>query len=154
MLRPLYLEKTGLKGINGKDLVYVTFIVNPQIEQLKELYTQVTLNEQAYKDNIILDSFHSATIEGARTTVDNVKRAMSEKPKSKDDKMVVNSINGLTKDESMLLIKMKKRKGAEITVEKCARILEITNASANNLLKGMVDKGYLEKVDNIYKPKV
>ncbi|HHX11323.1 MAG TPA: Fic family protein, partial [Clostridiales bacterium] len=94
MLRQMYQENIGLKGINDEDLVYVTIVVNPQIERLKELYTQVTLNEQAYKDNIMLDSFHSATIEGARTTVDNVKRAMTEKPKSKDDKMVVNSING------------------------------------------------------------
>lgn len=93
MLRQMYKKKIGLKGINGEDLVYVTFIVNPQIERLKELYTQVTLNEQAYKDNIVLDSFHSATIEGARTTVGNVKRAMTAKPKTKDDKMVVNSRN-------------------------------------------------------------
>nr|WP_308545730.1 Fic family protein [uncultured Lachnoclostridium sp.] len=338
MLRQMYQEKIGLKGINDEDLVYVTFIVNPQIERLKELYTQVTLNEQAYQENIVLDSFHSATIEGARTTVDNVVKAMKEKPKTKDDKMVVNSINGyyyalnnhytidnllelwkivtedvcdnqdkvgsrfrtgmvyignetetihtpeipekleermaslykyidnainhsdednvilaaivyhfyfvyihpfadgngrtsrimmasimhhegydkvgalpisrcindrlsryynsleeseivrkegknkyiditpflaemldilelamlsalasqngLTKNESMLLIKMKKHKGAEITIEKCASILEITKANASRLLQGMVDKGYLEKVDNVYKPKV
>lgn len=338
MLRQMYQESTGLKGINDEDLVYVTINVNPQIERLKELYAQIPLNEQAYQENIVLDSFHSATIEGARTTVDNVVKAMKEKPQSKDDKMVVNSINGyyyalnhpntienllelwkivteevcdnqdkigdkfrtgmvyignetetihtpevpekldermaslykyldsainhsdednvilaaivyhfyfvyihpfadgngrtarimmasimhhagydkigtlpisrcindklsryynsleeseiwkrdgkkpylditsflaemldilelamlsaiasqsgLTKSESILLIKMKKHKGAEITVEKCANILEITKVSARRLLQGMVDKGYLEKVDNMYKPKV
>ena len=338
MLRALYQEKIGLKGIDDEELVYVTFIVNPQIEKLKELYTQLILNKQAYQDNIVLDSFHSATIEGARTTVDNVVNAMKDKPKTKDDQMVVNSINayyyafnnlntienllelwkivtkdvcdnqdkvgsrfrtamvyignetqtihtpevpekiekrmaslynyldkvinqsdednallaaiiyhfyfvyihpfadgngrtarimmasimhhagydkvgalpisrcindrlsryynsleeseevkkganskylditpfiaemldvlelamlsaiasqnGLTKNESMLLIKMKKRKGAEITVEKCASILEITNSSAKNLLQGMVDKGYLIKIGNIYRSKV
>ena len=338
MLRQMYQEGIGLKGINDEDLVYVTFIIKPQIERIKELYAQVTFNEQAYQENVVLDSFHSATIEGARTTVDNVVKAMTEKPKTKDDKMVVNSIrgyyyalnhpntienllelwkvitedvcdnqdkvgsrfrtgmvyignetetihtpevpekleermaslykyldntinhsdednvilaaivyhfyfvyihpfadgngrtsrimmasimhhegydkvgvlpisrcindrlnsyynsleeseiwsgegkkpylditpflaemldvlelamlsaiasqSGLTKNESMLLIKMKKHKGAEITIEKCASILKITKASASRLLQGMVDKGYLEKVNNVYKPKV
>ena len=67
---------------------------------------------------------------------------------------MIASQNGLTKNESMLLIKMKKNKGAEITTEKCASILEITKANAHNLLKGMVEKGYLERVDNVYRPKV
>ena len=64
------------------------------------------------------------------------------------------SQNGLTKNESMLLIKTKKHKGAEITIEKCASILDISKASASSLLQDMVDKGYLVKLGNIYIPKV
>lgn len=338
MLRRMYQEGIGLKGINDEDLICVTYIIKPQIEKLRELYNLVTVYEQAYQENIVLDSFHSATIEGARTTVDNVVKAMKERPKTKDDKMVVNSIkgyyyalnhpntienlfelwrivtedvcdnqdkvgdrfrtgmvfigneteiihtpekpdkleekitalykyidnsinhsdednvilaamvyhfyfvyihpyadgngrtarimmasimhhqgydkvgalpisrcindrlnryyksleeseivrkegkakylditpflaemldilelaiqsaiasqNGLTKNEIMLLIKMKKHKGAEVKLEKCASILNISMDNASSLLNGMVTKGYLEKVGNVYKPKV
>lgn len=64
------------------------------------------------------------------------------------------SQNGLTKNESMLLMKMKKRKGADITIEKCASVLDISKASASSLLQDMVHKGYLVKEGNVYKPKV
>ena len=43
--------------------------------------------------SILLDSYSSATIEGAVTTVEQVKRCFSS-PKTKDDKMVVNTVKG------------------------------------------------------------
>lgn len=64
------------------------------------------------------------------------------------------SKNDLTKDESILLIKMKKHNGAEITLEKTASILNTTQEHAFQILQGMVEKGYLEKKDNLYKSKV
>lgn len=46
------------------------------------------------QDTVLLDPFYSATIEGARTTVENVKRSL-ENPKNKSDRMVVNNMKAL-----------------------------------------------------------
>lgn len=43
-------------------------------------------------DTVLLDSFHSATIEGARTTIENVKKSLTA-PGSKSDRMVVNNLH-------------------------------------------------------------
>ena len=85
----------GLKGINDETLVYgLSQDVATQLETINILYQNFKVTDTAYRDNVIIDSYHSATIEGARTTVDNVIRAIDSKKGSKDDRMVVNSING------------------------------------------------------------
>jgi Fic family protein len=47
-------------------------------------------------DTVLLDSFHSAAIEGARTTIESVKRSIG-KPKNKSDRMVINNMKALDK---------------------------------------------------------
>lgn len=47
-------------------------------------------------DTVLFESFHSATIEGARTTIESVKKSLNE-PKSKSDIMVVNNMKALDK---------------------------------------------------------
>ena len=85
----------GLKGINEESLVYViSQDIDTQLETIQILYRNLIVTDKAYRDNVIIDSYHSATIEGARTTVDNVKKAIESKKGSKDDRMAVNSVTG------------------------------------------------------------
>jgi len=64
------------------------------LETIQILYNNLIVTDKAYWDNVIIDSYHLATIEGARTTVDNVKKAIESKKGSKDDRMAVNSVTG------------------------------------------------------------
>lgn len=85
----------GLMGINDEKLVYIIGQgLDTQLQTINILYQNFKVTDKAYHDNVIIDSYHSATIEGARTTVDNVKRAIESKKGTKDDRMVVNSVNG------------------------------------------------------------
>ena len=78
-------------GIKGESVcLSMTDELLSQVNSIKTIYPNVSKKNKA-KDIILLDAYHSATIEGARTTVDNVKRVFAE-PKSKDDKMVVNTV--------------------------------------------------------------
>ena len=80
-----------LHGINN-EAMYI--VLNEDIikllETISKLYASVT-DTAKVSEVILLDSYHSATIEGARTTVDNVRRSY-EHPDTKDDKMVVNTM--------------------------------------------------------------
>lgn len=96
--RDLFKEELPLKGIHGERFM---FIHDPelkmQLEYLQNLYEK-TEPLEFYTDRIILDAYHSATIEGARTTIENVKISLEKGKKedaSKDDRMVVNSVNGM-----------------------------------------------------------
>lgn len=62
------------------------------VKSIQTVYQKVTKRNKV-QDIILLDAYHSETIEGARTTVDHVKKAFS-KPNTKDDKMVVNTVKG------------------------------------------------------------
>lgn len=82
-----------LRGIGGEQIcLSVTDEILSSVKSVQTIYQKVTKKNKV-RDIILLDAYHSATIEGARTTVDNVKRVFSE-PKSKDDKMVINTIKG------------------------------------------------------------
>lgn len=86
----------GLKGISNEILTFVPMQpIMLQIDTIKLLYSNLLVTDSVCKENIILDSYYSCTIEGARTTVENVKKAIKSNPSTKDDKMVVNSISGL-----------------------------------------------------------
>ena len=43
---------------------------------------------------ILIDAYSSATIEGARTSIENVRKAFGAKKKSKSDQMVINTVAG------------------------------------------------------------
>ena len=92
--RKQHREVLPLHGLKDT-LIYMvqTEEIQNRLKSIDSLYQKVR-GEQKVKDVILLDAFHSATIEGAKTTVENVRKAY-EKPKSKDDKMVVNTIHGM-----------------------------------------------------------
>lgn len=92
--RKLHRELLPLSGLQNAKLYFVqTEEMQRRLESIDSLYQKVS-REHKVKDIILLDAYHSATIEGARTTVEDVRRAY-EKPKSKDNKMVVNTIHGM-----------------------------------------------------------
>ena len=80
-----------LKGIHGEKLCLTA--AEKLLERAKELdaeYSKLPVH-RGVKDIILLDAYSSATIEGARTTVAQVKARLSD-PQTKDDRMVVNTI--------------------------------------------------------------
>lgn len=82
-----------LPGLLGEKL-YLTGVT-----QLREKAAELEIMYQALpehrdvKDTILLDAWSSATIEGARTTVAQVKQSFAD-PESKDDLMVINTVKG------------------------------------------------------------
>lgn len=82
-----------LPGIHGEKL-YLTGItlLRKRAAELNALYDQLSTH-RGVKDTILLDAYSSATIEGARTTVEKVKQSFSN-PRTKDDRMVINTIAG------------------------------------------------------------
>lgn len=88
------IKELSLRGIKDETLVYVeTQELLKQLALVEEVYQKVSADKKV-KDMVLIDSFHSATIEGARTTVAEVRRAF-ELPRTKDDKMVVNTVKGM-----------------------------------------------------------
>lgn len=82
-----------LPGIHSEKL-YLTGItqLRQRAAELNTLYDQLP-SHRGFKDTILLDAWSSATIEGARTTVERVKQSFAN-PKTKDDRMVINTISG------------------------------------------------------------
>ena len=82
-----------LSGLHGEKL----FLTGVQALRKKEaeldaLYQQLP-EHRGTRDTLLRDAWSSATIEGARTTVQQVK-ACFDNPRTKDDRMVVNTIAG------------------------------------------------------------
>lgn len=86
--------KISLPGIHGAALYYVPGdSLNEQLFMIDRLYKSVS-NEQKVKSVILLDAYHSATIEGAKTTIEQVGKVIA-KPETKHDKMVINTFKTL-----------------------------------------------------------
>ena len=96
MSRKLNVVRVGLKGIHREDLIYTsTNNLRNKLDVLSNLYKKVLNTDLvASKETILIEGYYSATIEGARTTVDYVKNCFSN-PKGKDEKMVVNTYKAL-----------------------------------------------------------
>lgn len=82
-----------LPGLHGEKL-YLTGItaLRTKAEELDAMYEKLPAH-RGVKDTILLDAWSSATIEGARTTVEKVRKSF-DNPKTKDDRMVINTIAG------------------------------------------------------------
>lgn len=92
--RKAHREKISLQGLENTTLSMVqTDTVKERLLSIENLYQRLD-NRQKAKEIILLDAYHSATIEGARTTVENVRKVYND-PRSKDDKMVVNTIHAM-----------------------------------------------------------
>lgn len=82
-----------LQGLSGEKL-YLTGVTQLREKAAElELMYQALPEHRGVKDTILLDAWSSATIEGARTTVAQVRKSFDD-PKTKDDRMVVNAIAG------------------------------------------------------------
>ena len=96
---------TGLTGFNGESIVYnISSEMKESLGFIQNNINKITKSD--YKEVIIFDSYYSATIEGAKTTIEEVRQAYRSKNKTKSQKMVLNSIaankyaidNGITQD--------------------------------------------------------
>lgn len=92
--RKIHKELVPLQGLEST-LIYMVLTeeIKNKLISIDNLCGKINSNHKV-KDVILLDAYHSATIEGARTTVENVLKAY-DKPKTKDDKMVINTIHGM-----------------------------------------------------------
>ena len=82
---------TRLIGINGENIV---FRYSNEVKEYKKYIDNEILkvsNSLNVSESILLDAYSSATIEGARTTVERVKNVINN-PVTKDDKMIINAI--------------------------------------------------------------
>ena len=77
-----------------KNIADIKYTVNYNLLQRAKKELQNVSHNSNYKENLIIDSYNSATIEGARTTVERVKKSLNN-PKTKDDKMVANNVKVL-----------------------------------------------------------
>ncbi len=82
-----------LAGLHGEKL-YLTGLgrLRARVAELNILYNNLPEHRRVH-DTIVLDAYSSATIEGARTTVAQVKQSFCD-PRTKDDRMVVNTVTG------------------------------------------------------------
>lgn len=80
-----------LPGLYGEKL-YLTGVskLRQKAAELDQIYQQIP-NSGGMTDIIVLDAWASATIEGARTTVQQVRQSFTQ-PKTKDDQMVINTV--------------------------------------------------------------
>lgn len=82
-----------LPGLHGETLYLTGYAaLLKKAEELKLMYEKVPAH-RGQKEIILLDAWSSATIEGARTTVERVRQSFID-PQTKDDRMVVNAIAG------------------------------------------------------------
>ncbi len=83
-----------LPGIDEAQICYVpTIDIEEKLVEIETLYAKLK-GKQPAQSLILIDAFHSATIEGARTTVEHVKKAFAN-PSNKSDRMVINTVNAL-----------------------------------------------------------
>lgn len=82
-----------LPGLHGETL-YLTGVgaLREKAAELNAMYEKLPVH-RGVRDTILLDAWSSATIEGARTTVEKVRNSF-DNPRTKDDRMVINTIAG------------------------------------------------------------
>ncbi len=83
-----------LKGMNVDKVIYSDKVkIRDYIVKIYETIPKLS-NLKMTQEQIIEEGYYSATIEGARTTIDEVKRCFNN-PVSKDDTMVIQTIQAL-----------------------------------------------------------
>ena len=87
------IKNIEITGINGEKVLLTGYDnLCRKCSWVDKFYRSVNVKSVGIA-SILLDSYSSATIEGAVTTVEHVKSCF-DSPKTKDDKMVVNTVKG------------------------------------------------------------
>ena len=82
-----------LPGLHGERLYLTGYrALQKRAEELNRMYDKLPAR-RGVRDLILLDAWSSATIEGARTTVEQVRKSFDD-PRTKDDRMVINGVIG------------------------------------------------------------
>ena len=105
-----------LPGIRGEKLYLTGYgALQKRADDLITMFQKLP-SRRGIQDVILLDAWSSATIEGARTTVEQVRRSF-DNPKTKDDRMVVNGIAAANYAYTHLITERNIRKLWEMVVD-------------------------------------
>lgn len=85
------LKDTLIEGIHSEKIVYNKKCLEQLLTDIKKIYPSM-INLQLDKEILLIDAYESATIEGARTTLDEVKHSLVNKKNTKDTFMVQDSL--------------------------------------------------------------
>ena len=135
---------TGLKGIHGEKIVYDSKISGIIEDRIIRLYADIQWDDIKYTDNMLLDCYSSATIEGARTSLNSVNSAIkSRNMKNKSDIMVINCITAINFIKSLQLNEDSILKSWEIIVD---NVCDNEGSRGTKYRSGMVYVGNSVKV--------
>ena len=82
-----------LPGLHGEKLYLTGYtVLRQKAAELDAMYDKLPAH-RGVRETILLDAWSSATIEGAQTTVEKVRESF-DNPRTKDDRMVINIIEG------------------------------------------------------------
>lgn len=127
---------------SDKQIVYfMTDEIAEKVNDIDNVYARVN-NDFSDKESILIDAYHSATIEGARTTVQRVVSAFSN-PTCKDDRMVINTVKALREVYSHGINEDNIRRIWEITVD---GVCENTAVMGSKYRNGQVYIGSVDRV--------
>lgn len=125
-----------MKGIHGEIINYsFDEYTTSLVQEIKKLYNELDFSKINARDNIILDCYSSVTIEGANTSIDNIKK----NKKDKSTLMAINCINA-TKD----VIQNK----CNITVEE--DLIRLWNTVVNNVCENESVRGSKYRIGMVY----
>ena len=85
------LKDTFIKGIHSEKIVYNSSILKSLLVEINTLYSSI-IDLQLEKEILLLDAYESATIEGARTTIEEVKCTLKSGRNTKDTYMVKDTL--------------------------------------------------------------
>ncbi len=144
--RKQHMETLPLSGLNNSEICMVqTEEIKKILDSIDDLYKNVSSTHKV-RDIILLDAFHSATIEGARTTVEKVRKTFDQ-PKTKDDRMVINTVYGINYAYENLITSINIRElWDKVTKDVCENI----NLAGDLYRSGMVYVG--NQTDIIHVP--
>ena len=94
--RKEHVLDVNLRGLHGETIVYTEIDeIRNKMLFIEKLFQSVTIAQRVQDtESILIEGFYSATIEGAKTTVEKVKQSFNN-PQNKSDKMVINSYKSL-----------------------------------------------------------
>lgn len=126
---------------DGHIVYFMNEDIAGKLNKIDIMYERVNtdINEE---ESILIDAYHSATIEGAMTTVENVVKAFSN-PTGKDERMVVNTVKALRVVYSHGINEDNIRRIWEIAVD---GVCENTTVMGSKYRNGQVYIGSVDRV--------
>lgn len=85
------LKTTAIKGIHSEKIVYNKNILKTLLMEMDTVYSSI-IDLHLEKEVLLIDAYESATIEGARTTIDEVKHILVNNKDTKDTYMVKDTL--------------------------------------------------------------
>ena len=127
-----------LKGIGSEEIV-VSFTkdIRDLLNKVEKCLNSNSLNKKSSSEVLLLDSHSSATIEGCKTTIDNIKKCIKGTNPSKDDLMVLNIINA-------------QKKYRNYHIANYIDIVNMWKVLSNNVCENVLSQGTLFRKEMVY----